>query len=297
MKITNNILFATDFSKNSENALPFAIDLVRKKKGKLYLLHTNELQIITPEDVLKINTGLDTIDTVIRDIRLSGENDLKQLIKDFKISKIEHKALFRDGDVKNEILDEIKKNDIELIVMGTKGATAENGLLMSSITKSVIQNASCPVFAIPETAKFKNISKIVYLSNLNYDETNIINYLVDFAKLYNAEVVILHIDSNDDAITFISTEVNILEIWSVDLLKDIIKKVDYPKISIKEMITEDTIEGINEYIKENKTDVIAMTTYTTSLINKLFHKSLTKQVLLHTQIPLLAFNGNKYSEL
>ena len=78
--------------------------------------------------------------------------------------------------------------------MGTKGESADRGLFMGSITKAIIQHSPCPVLAIPEEASFRPVHKIVYATDLRQDETKVINYLVDFAKMYDATLVILHVD-------------------------------------------------------------------------------------------------------
>lgn len=287
-----NFLFTTDFSKNADNALPFSIDLVKKKNGKLYLLHTYGLPIVPIEESFSFNTKKES--DVCKITRLNAHNKLNQLIKNYKLSNIKHRALLREGDVKDEILNAIEKNDIDMVIMGTRGVMAEKGLFFGSTTKSIIQNAPCPVFAIPKEAQYNKISKIVYLSNLKYDETNIINHIIELAKLHDASIVILHIDYEEDDLFIGKNGSSVIHEWSIELLKDIIDKVVYPKITYMEMVNKNIIEGINEYLKKDEPNVIAMTTYTTTLFDKLFHKSLTKQVLLHTQIPLLAFNGNLF---
>lgn len=280
-----NILYTTDFSKNAENALPFAIHLIKKLKGKLYLLHAYEHPMISLEEVFSFDTKIEYIEKIVNGVRLKAHHKLNQIINNYGLSNIEHRALLRKGNIKKEVQKAIKNNDIDLVVMGTRGEAAENGWFMGSITKNIIQHVNCPVFAIPKSAQFNKISKIVYLNNLKYDETNIINRIVEFAKMYNADIVILHLMINNN-------KSNILEKRKIEQLKKIINNVVYPKISYKEIVSKNIIDGINEYIKKNEQNVIAMTTYTTTLFDKLFHKSLTKQVLLHTQIPLLAFNGN-----
>lgn len=239
-------------SKNADNALPFAINLVKKSNGKLYLLHAYNLPIVPIGYSFSFNAKMERVENIVSEIRLNAHDKLNQLIKDHKLSNVEHRALLREGDVKDEILYAIEKNDIDMVIMGTRGETAEKGFFMGSTTKSIIQNAPCPIFAIPKEAQFKPSrieygTKIVYLSNLKYDETNIINHIIDFAKLYDVSLVILHIDYEDEELFIGKNGKSAIHEWSIELLKDIINKVVYPKISYKEMINKNIIEGINEW--------------------------------------------------
>ncbi len=286
METINNILYPTDFTKTSNNALPYLIDLVKKSNGKLNLLHVYDVPILAPAKSFSSISVLDPITDVANKIRLAALNKLKQIIKKNKLEDAPHRCFLREGNIKDNILNEAKKNSVDIIVIGTKGEAAEKGFFMSSITKGIIQDSICPVLAIPESAKFSTISKIVYATDLQFDETSMLNYIVNFAKLYNASISVLHIDEDIE-----------IKKWSIDLLKDIIKKTNYSKISFKEKIVNDTIEGINKYIQEQKADVIAMTTYNTSMLNNIFQDSLTKQMLFKTKIPILTFSRRKYSTL
>lgn len=279
--MVKRILLPTDFSDNAQNALNYAIDLVKKSKGKLFLLHVYELPTFATDSIDPTHLAEEPINYV----RLKAHDKLKQIINRYRLSNIKHRALLREGNVKTEILNAIENFDIDLVVMGPGGTTAEKGLFTESITKSIIQDTARPVFAIPKEANFNEIRKIVYLSNLNYDETPFLNYIIDFAKIYNACIVVLHFEHNNESMATYNN--------NQAVLKDLVNHLDYNKLTYKEMVVKNLNDGIKKYVKDDETVIIAMTTYTTSIFDKLFHKSLTKHILLHTQIPLLAFNGNE----
>lgn len=273
-----NILLPTDFSENAKNAIPYAIDLIKKNNAKLSLLHVYNIPLMAPTDIFTTSDNIMTY-SITEDVRKLSSDKLKKIINNNQLSGIKHRCFIREGDVQNKIIKIIKKEAIDVIVMGTKGESTKRDLFMGSITKAIIQHATCPILVIPEKATFNTISKIVYATDLQQDESNMINYLVEFAKMYNANLVILHIDHDEN-----------IKKWSIDLLKDIINKSNYPKIDYKEIVLNDVVEGINNYVAEFKPDILSMTTNITTLFDKIFHKSLTKELLLHTHIPLLTFN-------
>jgi len=223
---------------------------------------------------------------VAEEIRNLASENLKKIIADKNMEDLPHRCFVRQGLVDEEIKQTIEKNNIDLVVMGTKGSSSDAGIFMGSLTKTMIQHANCPVLAIPEHASKQDFSKIVYCTELKQDETSILNYLIEFARLYNAQITVLHVDPN-------KTNVE----WSIEELKKIVDKSDYPNISYHELIGDLPEEAITKYIKENDTSMLAMTTYTTTLFDKLVHRSLTKKMVMHSHIPLLAFNRKSHSTI
>ena len=277
-----NILYPTDFSECSANALPYAIDIASRIKGNLNLLSIYG-QLILATDSPDDPSYTDTVDVMIKELKHTTKSNFDKLTEENDLSKINYTTIIKEGDPATEICETIKENHIHLTVMGTKGKSAEKNLFMGSVTKKVMQQSDCPVLAIPQTAKFTGISTIVYTTDLQYDESAIIKFLTAFAAIYNAKIIVLHVNHDDSP-----------KQWSEELLKDIIKKSNYPAITYKEVGLKNIEQGINRFIENEKPDMLAMTTHTTNLYDKLFHKSLTKQMLFHTQIPLLAFNRNVY---
>jgi len=284
MNIPKNILLPSDFSKNSSNAIAYAVDLAGKNEGELSLLHVFEVPFMAASSAF--TTREKTMKVVEDEMRGISQSKLEDIIKENNVGVVPNLTLLRQGDTQIEILEVIKEGDIDLVVMGTQGETADRGMFLGSVAKGIVQHAPCPVLVVPEEATFNGINKIVYATDLQHDETDKVNYMVDFAKMYDATLIILHVDHENE-----------VKEWSIEMLKDIIEKTNYPKIAYKEMIVNDVTEGINKYIEENKPDVLAMTTHTTTLYDKIFHKSITKQLLMHTHIPLLGFSDRSHDAI
>lgn len=282
MEDIKHILYPTDFSDNAKNALPYLVDLVKKTGSKLTLLHVASLPVVPPVGAYT------TIDqTVIN--TAEGEHQhakirLQNILIENGLTDQANECVVKVGNVTDEILDTLKDESIDLIVMGTKGESAEKGLFMGSIAKAVIQDSSCPVMAIPDAADFSEIKHIVYATDLQHDESTKVGHLVRIAKLFGARLTVLHIDHDEE-----------VKEWSQDLLMDIINEANYENIRFEELVGADPAQAINDFVNIHQADILAMTTHTTTLFDKLFHRSLTKEMLLHTEIPLIGFNLKKYS--
>lgn len=55
----------------------------------------------------------------------------------------------------------MKEQKIDLVVMGTKGASGVTEILIGSNTADVIEKCHCPVLAIPAESDFKTPTKVV----------------------------------------------------------------------------------------------------------------------------------------
>ncbi len=285
MDAVKNILFPTDFSLNAQKALPYAVDMIKRTKGMLYLLHVYDMPLTGSADYAQ-TPAKGTASDIAEDIRQIALDKMERSLKAYELPLFQYQRLVSEGGTMEEILKAVEREDIDLIVMGTRGAKAKRDVFMGSTAKNVIQLAVCPVVAIPEAADFKPISKIVYATNLENDESHLLRYVLEIARLYRATVAVLHINQEDRSPGNDMTG-----------LKDIARNVNYPEVTFTAINETDIVAGINKYVAEEKADVLAMTSYTTTFFDRIVRKSYTEQMLFQTHIPLLAFVRKKYDTI
>ncbi len=277
-----NILFPTDFSPNADNALNFAIEIARKIKGNLVLFHAYSVQLIDPnmpaeiylsayqEEEKSAKESLDKLSKRIIDSNKDGDGN----------SLFTTEAIVTQGLVVDEVLSLITDFKIDIVVMGTHGASGITELILGSNTASLIEKASVPVLAIPQLTGFNGIKNIVYA----YDEIQTclpsFNRLLSFAEIFDSNITLLHI---------IDSEKNTVELNKQEFEK-IKKTVGYEKIRLELVKEENVLEGINDYVNSNDVDVLAMAIKKRTLFDKIFSRSLTKKMAYHTKIPLLALH-------
>src|SRR4029078_9611095 len=114
----------------------------------------------------------------------------------------------------------------DLVVMGTKGAAGLKGALVGTFTADVIESIDCPLLAVPHQARFTGIKKIVYATNYAFNDFENIEKVVEFAKYFNAEVILLHITNRNFDRTF--------EFNAIERFKNHIKEESkYEKVTFK----------------------------------------------------------------
>lgn len=268
------ILIPTDFSKLSKITVQYAVKMAKKLNAELILLHVVHIDA-PPRAAIAVK--IKSIEDAMVD---HAKQDCIHLINDIKSENrgklnISYKII-KGYPVESVVGNFAHHNDISLIIMGTKGATGLSKVLMGSNATAVINNSDIPVITVPEFARFKNLKQIVYAT----DMTNInaeMKILVPLAKLFDATVHILHIISPKSK----------KKIDTKKIITNVTGKMKYPKITFHILINDYIIEGIDEYIASTKADILAMFTHNLTFFEKLFGKSVTRQMAFQTQIPLL----------
>jgi nucleotide-binding universal stress UspA family protein len=185
------------------------------------------------------------------------------------------------GGIVESIDQQIEESNIDLVVMGTKGASGLDKILFGSNTTRVIEKANCPVLAVPRDMPFKIPKRIVYATDFDDSELSHIQELATIANAFKAEIIMTHITTDEEAL--LSEEM--LKRNFAERVKAI---TDYTPITYFVKYEEDITRALESFTIQVNADWIAMFTHKRSLFEKLYKPSLTKAMAYHSQIPLLA---------
>ncbi len=135
----DNILFATDFSKHSDVALPFALSIAHKYGSKVFAAH-----VISPPPLGNFPTMevQELGAQALREAQVSAKHLLKRL------AGVPHEELLRRGEIWNELSEIAKEKKIDLIVVGTHGRAGVSKLLIGSVAEKIFRQSSCPVLTV-----------------------------------------------------------------------------------------------------------------------------------------------------
>lgn len=267
-------LIPTDFSQLSKIAIQYAIGLSKDFELDLVLLH-----IINTNTPAMARIGSQKLEEAIKS---SSEQEMDKLLNTIKKESghklnISSKIIF-GASIARAVEVFALKNNIDMICIGTKGATGLKKIIFGSNAAGIIANSSIPVITVPEYAKYNGISNIVYSSDLENLEEEL-KLIIPFAKLVNTWINILHI-------TIEYTGINENLQREENRLRALFS---YKKIKTKELENDSIIKGINQYVADIDADMVAMFTRRASLFEKLFNKSVTKKAAFQTKTPLLTF--------
>lgn len=267
------IVVPTDFSPLADNALKYGMDLATAMGSSLMIVHVYQMPISYSEVPL-ITVSLEEIKQASED-RLA---ELKHNIETITAGKLVVYTESRLGDVG----DEIKKLSQTLqpftIVMGSRGVTGAGKFFLGSNSLSVIDKTATPVIVVPPGGKFSSYKKIGLTTDFKQvvDKTPVvpIRTLINF---FNAELHVLHVDYKQRSFTPDVPE----QTLNLDMLLSGMNPT-YDFIENKNIN-----EGINDFAEKNNLDLIITLPQKRNFLESLFEKSLTRELLHHTNIPVM----------
>lgn len=275
------ILVPTDFSADSLKALQYAICLARKSGAKVILLHAYDLM-----DTMKggLRQLIDEQYKAVKEELLHKLNSIKDKV--YLDEKLEISTMLVYGSVTNNILLVADKFKVDLIIMGAIGSTGLKTTIMGSKTTFVLRNSKFPLLVIPKKHKWVEPRNILITVKEEQEKVEILKPVFEMVELFQSAVgVLTFTDYNEEAFEVMA------DTRTIHLFKDRLQKA-YPNVPIASvhLSGERFTKTLEEYILENKVDLLVMINHHNSWIHQLMGTSVTQSMALHSEIPLLSIN-------
>jgi nucleotide-binding universal stress UspA family protein len=271
------LLVPIDFSAQAEYAAKVAVNIAKLTNSKIYLLHMLELPtgVIDPSSY---GTSSNT-PTALLFLKRAHEKfeDFKKL-PFFEGIEVEDSVLFHkayDG-----IIDESIKNSIDLIIMGSKGTSGLEEMLVGSNTEKVVRNSDIPVLVIKEEIKDFKIENIVFASNFNFDARKSFQKILDFSSIFDAQIHLLKINTIHN---FETTK------ESSDAIRNFINEFDLNNYTLNIYNDVSVEAGVLNFAKVTEADIILLNTHGRRGLAHLFTGSIGEDLANHAKLPVLTF--------
>lgn len=141
------VLFCTDFSKNSDCAFDYAFGIAKRDDGILYILH------VIPETPNQYRLERHFTPRQLEKMRESLRQERERLYEEKYLSQIRDREKVRvvteSGREEDRIIDFIKREGIDIVVLGTHGRTGIEHVFLGSVAEKVVRRSPVPVFVIP----------------------------------------------------------------------------------------------------------------------------------------------------
>lgn len=276
------ILVPVDFSENSVNALDYAVRIAKEVSGEITVF--NSYPIDVPMG-MEYSSGI-YMQTLVTEVKLDHELRLKELVAQyareyyrFSDESIQIEIKVQEGVATDSIVEVAETGNYDLIIMGTQGASGLEEVLLGSITASVIGKTRVPVLAVPEDALFTGIDRVVYATDFDEGDVQAIDAVQDFSDSFDAEITCLHI-STEAAMAYAEGQ-------QLDALRRNYFFTPMSKMNFKLIHKEKVERGLQEYLKDNQIDLVAVKPRNRGFIENIFHTSITRKMAFHSTIPVL----------
>jgi nucleotide-binding universal stress UspA family protein len=270
------ILFPTDFSRNANHALNYALEIARKTSSKLILLNAYQMPYNRADMMVSVMD-------ILKEDSVAGLKDTVEKIKtDPRNHSVEIETLSRIGDVVSTVTEIVREKNTDLIVMGSKGESGVFEQIIGSNTASVIKNVVCPVLAVPEKSVYKDPSVFGFAYDMKEIENpKDLRFMASLALEYKAQVQIYCVVSEPQQKVMQEAEARLR-------LNEFFSSL---QTEMYYATNGDIIEGIHELVDKNNPDWVVMVAKRYRLFESLFHTSITKSMVFQTDKPLLVLHN------
>jgi len=262
-----NILFPIDFSDDTPHFFKFACSLAEAFGARLTMLHAFGLPI-------NPNEGKSFEERAV--IITKNLEDFVEKNKP-KSANVKFNYIAKVGFAAEAILEFSEVENIDLIVMGTKGASNIIEKYFGGVSLSVLEDAKCPLLLIPSGAELNEWKHFGCTTNFNFDDLLVLNTLVKWGEKFNTNISCLHVLDDVDTNEAQS---------KLDLLKEVFdgKPIQF---NLKSGVVKDAIELFES---EANLDLLGMVRHNKNFLAHLIEEDLTKEVAKELKVPLLVFN-------
>ncbi len=269
------ILIPTDFSDHAEYALKVAAQIARKNNGEIILLHMLELP---HEGSDAISTGHDIPELMF--FKNAAINKLEELmdadyLEGIKVSEVIQFEMAFEG-----ILNISRLNDVDLIVMGSHGASGYKEMFIGSNAEKVVRNSEVPVLIIKKEQGEFNVDKFVFASDFAEEAKKPFSKAVEFANKFGATLHLVMINTPNN---FKSTATSQA---TIDKFVSGFQVNKYETHIYNETNVE---KGILNFANSINADLIGMSTHGRKGLAHFFNGSISEDLVNHATRPVVTF--------
>ncbi len=275
------ILYPTDFTEAANKAYIYALQIARATGAEILTLHVYQSIALAAGHMRA------TLSDYVEETFLESLQNYRQTIPVLKrIAEVKGYADVEVSHMLNSselihagITKTAKKEDVDLIVLGTTGAAGYKKYFKGSVAGEVMEHSGRPTLAIPENAVFDGrIDQLAFAAEFNDKEKDALIRLTDFAALFSGHVICVNHSPMDEQ-TFFSKSAE----WSSDFPE--LPNLDFKHIPPGEGGHQDRMIRV---LKEQKVDVLGSVIYKKNIFQELFDLSKTKRLSYHTDMPIFS---------
>ncbi len=282
-----NILWGTDFSKESRACLPYMRDFSEKLKTRNHALY-----VLPRFSDWVYETAFPKDDELLKTVEKTKQKSLAKIEKYSKNANISFESDVLEGIASDELIKYSENKNIDIIFVGRRGISEIEQILIGSTTSRLIRNSRIPILVIPKSRRYVKIKEI--LSPIDFSESSLLElkYSISLAKQLEAKLYVIHVSE------FFNYKVPVLKRDKlINKINDKIASIaEESKFKIEKIIYEigEPAQKIIEVAKKNKVDLIPMAIHQRKGIEKFFLGSISEKVLMYSDIPVLILPPSNY---
>lgn len=275
------ILLPTDFSNNAWNAIEYAMELYKSEACDFYILNAFNATGYALESMMVPEPG----EKLYEEAKKKSEQGLAKILErvTFRDEYPKHKFFMvsQFNSLLEAIKDIVDKQDIQMIIMGTKGSTDAVDVVFGSNTVMVMEKSrNCPVMAIPENARYTDLKEIVFPTDfkMNFKQRELLD-IIEVAKMSKAAIRILYASDGDPLNEEQENNKKLLEEYFEELTR-----------TFHTLTNLDAPSAVRCFVESRESDMIVFFNRKHSFFGSIFSKPMVKSLGRYSKVPVLALH-------
>lgn len=270
------ILLPTDGSENAAHAIKYALKLFSGQTVEFTLLQVFDIPTYTAD----MPMPMDVISS--KELQRSLDAYIKENLAPTAEAGHTFASLVEQGSLVSNIEALVEEHGFGLVIMGTKGASGLAAAIVGSNTADVIQAATCPVLAVPESANIDKMPENILFAcdYKGLSSGDVVKPMADIATRFRSHIHILNV-LDEGKMTSVDEAVAGLKIDH--LLESVRHSCHFENSNEK-------ADAIEEFLNTHDIDLLAVIPRKNNFFDAIFHRSVTRKLTLHTKVPMLAMH-------
>lgn len=274
----NNFIVPVDFSETSKNAARFAAHLSAQITDAHIILYNVFDTIEAGSD----GTPLDSDDNARKALM-----ELALLSVKTELSGITSARISCVAEEDNHFVDSldsyVRRNHIQIIVMGITGASRMGQIFMGSNTLNVVNRRIAPVIIVPPDALYTGIKNVMLISDFKEVEKTIpVEPIREILRLITPSLHIVNVDH--EHFVELTEEYKEEKAKLQDMLKEFNPEYYFIRLY-------DFTDAINQFVIDKNIDMIFTVPKSHSFLKNVFKTTHTSKLVYHSHVPIVAIHS------
>lgn len=281
------ILVPTDFSEQAGYAMDLACQIAQKAKSELVALHvldhTGLFDFSTGSSAYPLMgnpAGLDLDQKFLESLYSNAEEKCSQFLKPYEKEDLIISKKIKIGSAFHYITEEIEDNKTDLVIIGSKGSSGFEEVLIGSNTEKVVRHSKCPVLTVKSKMNIEDVENIVFATNFKEEDSHVAGELKKLQEIFKAKMHLVRVNTPN------SFETNRKIMAQANKFIEENNIINYTINIYSDKVEED---GIIFFAQDIKADLIALATHGRSGLLHLLSGSIAEDVVNHAKRPVWTF--------
>lgn len=184
-----NILFATDFSIHSSAALAYGMAIARRYGSTMHAVH-----VVSPFSYQGVPAEFSGVS--YEEVMRAADAQMRETER--RLTAVPHTRTISEGEIWPVLSEVIDRENIDLMIMGSRGRTGVSRMLMGSVAEQIYRQALCPVLTVGPNASFVvphkiELKRIIFATDFSLHSLAAAPYAFSLAQEHDACLVMLHV--------------------------------------------------------------------------------------------------------